>query len=137
MAYYDALVSKWATLTGTTASKLSQINTLTITGTVPTSFVVSGSQLLNCINWTEFSALTAAQQNNVLALCNNPSITGGSANASIIGPGMFLAYFSNHAGPTVLALIALAQSTVTPWWQANGYPGIFNTNDLVAAGNLT
>lgn len=144
MAYYDALVSKWATLTpGTTAQKLAQINTSTLTGSVPTSFYVTGSQILNCINWTEFAALTDAQQKNLLLLCAVPgSLLGGSGNTTFIVDGMILAYF-NVAGATVAALTALAKGTVTPWWQATvvqgggGLSSPVGLSDLVAAGGLT
>jgi hypothetical protein len=42
----------------------------------------------------------------------------------------------NVAGATIAALTALSKAAVQPWWQANGYPGPFNTNDLEAAGGL-
>lgn len=136
MAYYTALINQWGALApGTTAQKLAAINALTITGSVPTSFFLTGSQLLNCINYNEFKALTAAQQGNLLALCNSQgSLLGGSANTAFMAAGMILDYFSNKQGPTIMALTALAQATVTPWWQANNYPGPFTNNDLVAAG---
>lgn len=138
MAYYTALINQWASLTpGTTAQKLTQLNAMTVTGSVPTSFFVTGDKLLNCINWTEFNALTAQQQSNILALCQVPGgLLGGSTNTAFIVDGMILAYFP-IAGPTIAALTALAQATVQPWWQANGYPGPITNNDLVAAGGLT
>lgn len=134
MAYYTALIAQWGTLSGTTAVKLAAINALTVTGTIPTTFSTTGPQLLNCIKWSEFNALTAQQQSNLMALCNNPGpVTGGSAQVSLIAAGMFLAYFGVQS-QTITNLTALAQATVQPWWQANGYPGIFNNNDLIAAG---
>jgi hypothetical protein len=137
MAYYTALINEWPSLTGTTAQKLATLNAMTVTGSVPTSFYVTGAQVLNCINWTEFAALTAQQQSNLLMLCANPGpLLGGSGNTSFLVDGMILAYF-NHSGATVTALTALAQATVQPWWQANGYPGPFNNNDLIAAGGLS
>lgn len=140
MAYYTALINEWATLTGTTQQKLTAINALTVTGTVPSSLTVSGVQMLNCINWAEFNALTAQEQSNLLLLCAvdgvNGQILGGSANAGLIAGGMFLAYFS-HTGPTIAALTALAQGIVQPWWQANGYSSPISPSDLVAAGGLT
>lgn len=135
MAYYTALINQWAGLSGTTAQKLTAINALTVTGSVPTTIYITGAQLLNCINWTEFAALTAAQQSNLLLLCLNPGpLLGGSSNTSFLLVGMILAYFTNHSGPTIVALTALSQAVVQPWWQANGYPGLFNNNDLTAAG---
>lgn len=144
MSYYDALIAKWATLSpGTTAQKLVQINALTVTGSVPTTFYTTGDAILNCINWTEFAALTAQQQNNLLGMCRVPgSLLGGSAQTSHLVAGMILAYF-NVAGATVAALTALAQATVQPWWQATavqGGGGLSSTvtpADLAAAGGLS
>lgn len=137
MAYYDALIAKWATLTpGTTAVKLAQLNSITVTGAVPTSFYITGDQLLNCINYAEFKALVATDQNNILAICRTPGrLLGGSSNTSFIVDGLIIDKFP-LAGPTVAALTALAQGTVQPWWQANGYTGPFSQADLTAAGNL-
>lgn len=137
MAYYDALKTEWALLSGTTAQKLTAINALTVSGSVPTTLYVTGAQLLNCINWTEFAALTAQQQSNLLMLCANPGpLLGGSGNTAFVVDGMILAYFS-HAGPTVAALTALAQASSQPWWQANGYSSPIGSGDLAAAGGLS
>jgi hypothetical protein len=148
MAYYDAFIAAWnsvtqppAGVTGTgltaqmtTAQKLAALDAWTITGSIPTTLYVTGVQLLNCINWTEFNALTAQQQSNLLLLCAVPGLhLGGSANTAFITDGMILAYF-NVAGPTVAALTALAQGTVQPWWQANGYPRQFDLGDCGEAG---
>jgi hypothetical protein len=127
-------------LTGgmTTAQKLAAVNGWVITGVVPTTLYVTGTQLLNCINYAEFKALTATQQANLLALCNSPGLLiGGSANTAQMADGMILDYFTNHSGPTITALTALAQATATPWWQANGFTGPFSTTDLGLAGGLT
>ena len=139
MAYYDALISKWATLTpGTTAQKLAQINSLTVAGSIPTTIYVTGAQVANCINWTEFAALTSQQQSNLLALCANEGpLLGGSANTSRLLVGMLLAYF-NVAGATIANLTAMAQAL--PWWQATvaqgggGLSSPVNLNDVTAAG---
>jgi hypothetical protein len=138
MAYYTALINQWALLTpGTTAAKLAQINAMTVTGAIPTTLNVTGNQILNCINWTEFAALTAAQQQNLLLLCACPGqLLGGSANTTHLTDGMILAYF-NVAGATVANLTALAQAAVQPWWQVNGYTSPIGPGDLVAAGGLT
>lgn len=135
MAYYTALANEWATLTGTTAQKLAAINALTVTGVVPSTFYVTGAQILNCTNYGEFKLLTAAQQSSWLQLCaTQGSIQGG---ASSFAGGMAVAFFTNLSGPTITAMTALAQAIVTPWWQANGYTSPIGPNDLVAAGNLT
>lgn len=136
MAFYDALIAAWnnatqpppgVTGTGllagdTTAQKLAKVNAWTVTGSVPTVLSVTGVQLLNCVNYAEFKALAAAQQQNLLLLCLNPNpILGGSGNVALIADGMILDYFTNHAGPTITALTALAQAQVQSWSQANGY----------------
>jgi hypothetical protein len=139
-ANYAALVTLWGTLPGgdTTAQKLALVNAQTVTGSVPTTLYTTGAQLLNCINYAEFKALTTTQQANLMALCSNPGpLLGGSANTAFMAAGMILDYFTNHAGPTMAALTALAQAAVQPWWQANGFQGPIGTADLVLAGNLT
>ena len=150
-SYYAALIAAWnsatqppAGVTGTgltaqmtTAQKLAAVNGWTITGVIPTSTTVTGTQLLNCINYAEFKALTASEQINLLTLVNNGGmLVGGSANTALITDGMFLDYFS-HSGSTISALTNLAQAIATPWWQANGYSSAFNANDLQLAGGLT
>lgn len=148
MAYYTNLINGWNSvtqppagvtgiaLTGlATADKLTAINGWTVTGAVPTTLYVTGAQLANCINWTEFAALTATQQSNLLMLCANPGpLLGGSSNTAYLTDGMILAYFTNHSGPTVAALTALAQGAVQPWWQYSGYGGPFSQADLTLAG---
>jgi hypothetical protein len=152
MSYYTTLINAWngatqpptgvtgTALTGsmTTAQKLAAVNAWTVTGVVPTTMYATGVQVANCVNWTEFASLTAAQQLNLLTLLNQPGLLlGGSANTANLLVGMLLAYFTNHSGPTITALTALAQATVTPWWQANGYTSPFTATDLALAGNLT
>ena len=151
MAYYDTLKTAWnsatqpptgvtgTALTGlTTANKLIAVNNWTVTGSVPTTLYCTGPQLANCIDKTEFLALTAAQQQNLLLLCLSPGpLLGGSANTSHLTDGMILAYFTNLSGPTILALTALAQAVVQPWWQSVGSNGPVSLADLQLAGNLT
>ena len=135
MAYYDALIAKWPSVTGAdTATKLANLNAMTVTGSVPTVFSVSGAQIYNCLVPSEWLALTAAQQQNVRDIFglgdNIPAGTGTTVQT------VLLSIFAAGSG-TRANLVALAQATSQPWWQANGYPGIFNNNDLIAAGNLT
>jgi hypothetical protein len=158
MAYYTALITAWGVssagagalpsgVAGTslfglsTAAKTAAVNAWTVTGTIPTSTTFTGAQLANCINWTEFAALTAAQQTNLLQMCCIPGpLLGGSANASFLPIGMIVASFTNASGPTRLALLALANSLVQPWWSvsvANGGGGLggpVGPNDALAAG---
>lgn len=142
MAYYDALIAKWATLTpGTTAAKLAQINAMTASGSIPTTIFVSGADVLNCIDFAEFNALTDARQKNLLTLCATPGLLmGGSAQTSKILAGMIIAYFPG-GGPTILALTAMSKAM--PWWKATVAQGGGELNgpvlpsDLEQAGGLT
>lgn len=150
MSYYSNLIAAWnnatqppagvsgTALTGlTTAQKLAAVNGWAVTGSSPTAFGITGVQIANCINWTEFAALTAQQQSNVLALCSQPGLyIGGSAETAHLVDAMIIAYFPS-AGPTLTALTALAQAQVQPWWQFAGYTSPIGPADLTAAGGLT
>ncbi len=143
MAYYDALVAKWATLTGTTQQKLDQINALTITGSVPTSFFTTGAAVLNCIAYSEFKVLTDQQKSNLLNMLAIPGpLLGGSANTAFMVDGMIIDYFLANGPITMAALTALAKAAVMPWWQApvssggGGLNSPVSTNDLLIAGGL-
>jgi hypothetical protein len=118
-----------------TAAKVAAVNGWTFTGAVPTTIYVTGAQVANCINWTEFAALTAAQQSDLLALLNSPGpLLSGSAQLAQLLPGMLLAYFTNHSGPTITALTALAAAAVQPWTLANGYGAGITITDAQLAG---
>lgn len=153
-AYYSALQTAWnssiqpptgVTGTGlssadTTNQKLAKVNAWTVTGSVPTSLTVHGSDILNCVAFSEFNALTAVQQSNVLALGSNPGLLlGGSANVSLLTAGMIVSYFPS-SGTTIANLTNLAKATTQSWAQANGYPynssvtGNLNQGDTAAAG---
>lgn len=135
MAYYDALITEWATLTGTTAQKLAAINVLTVTGQVPTLTFVTGSQLFNCLVWGEFNALTAAQQTTLMQLCAIPGQLEGGSASPFVAP--FFGSLGSKMPTTIANLVALAQAVVTPWWQANSYSSPISQSDLAAAGGLT
>lgn len=152
MAYYDALIAAWngatqppvgvtgAPLTAqmSPAQKIATINGWTITGSLPTSFFVTGAQVLNCINYAEFKALTATQQSNLLAMLAVPgNLLGGSGSVAFMVDGMIIDFFLAAGPKTIAALMALAQASVTPWWQANGYSSAIGASDLAAAGGLT
>jgi hypothetical protein len=151
MTNYAPLIAAWnsttqpptgvlgtALATGmTTQQKLNAVNGWVITGSVPTVLSVTGPQVANCINWTEFNALSSTAQINILTLCNSPGpLVGGSANTTFLVDGMILASFTTGS-KTIAALTALAQAAVTPWWQQNGFTGPFTTTDLGLAGGLT
>jgi hypothetical protein len=154
MSNYTALIAAWNNVTqpppgvtgtgllggDTTAQKITKVNAWTVVGSVPTSFFVTGNQLVNCVNYAEFKALSTTQQLNLLSMFACPgNLLGGSANTTFLVDGMILDYF-NVAGPTVAALTALAKGTVQAWWQApvasngGGLTGPVSLADTQAAG---
>lgn len=143
MAYYDALVAKWATLApGTTAAKLAQINALTVTGAaIP--MIVPSYEIYECIDAAEFTALSAANQTLVRDIVGMGTVNGSPGTKT---RARMVALFTNASGPTRLALAALAAKYDTPqipWATApvalngGGLGAMVAPSDLVQAGNLT
>ena len=94
----------------TTQQKCDAVNAWTVVGQIPTSMLVTADAVFNCIAWSEFAVLTAAQQQNVLLMCAVPGqLLGGSANVAHMLPGMLVAYFP-VAGVTIANLTALARA---------------------------
>jgi hypothetical protein len=131
VAYYDLLIAKWPSVTGANVTaKLANLNGQTVTGAVPSAFTVTGSDIYNCLVGSEWTALTAANQQNVRDIFNLPTVHLGTAATAQIA---LLAIFG--AGTATRAnLVALAQATSQPWWQANGYKAPINDVDLTTAG---
>lgn len=141
MAYYDALITKWGTLSGNTAAKLAAINALTVAG--PSApLLVPTYKIYNVLDPTEFGALSAANQQRVrdiLSMGTVDASTGTNARTfmlSIFGAGT----------TTRAALVALAgaiESTTILWWQATvaqgggGLTSPVSAADLAAAGGLS
>lgn len=138
MAYYDALITKWSTLTpGTAAQKLAQLNAMTVTGSIPTTISIPGVQVFNCIDYTEFKALTDAKKSQMLAALAVPGgLLGGSANTSHLLVGMLLDFFT-PGGATITALTALSKGLTQTWTSANGYPDAQNGGGGITQVDLT
>lgn len=118
----------------TTAEKLADLDAWTISGVIPTSIQISGAAIANAVAWSEFNALTAQQQDNLLGLFQiDGLLLGGSTNVSLLSDGMMISYFSSTT-TTRANLTALAQAQVTPWWQANGYTSPISLTDLSLVG---
>jgi hypothetical protein len=148
MAYYTALINAWnsvtqppAGVTGTgltglsTANKLIAINVWTVVGT-PVKAILSPSQILNAIVFADLAALTQLQVSQLTLL-----LAGTAIDASP-GTSIRLGIQALFAGKTATlanlgALVAPFDSPSVPWWQANGYSGPINGNDLGNAGGLT
>lgn len=130
MSYYDALIAAWNSTTQppvgvlgsalvstmTTVQKITVVNAWTVSGSVPTTIYVTGTQIANCINFTEFNALSTTKQASILTLCTIPgALLGGSGNTTHIAPGLIIANFTTGS-QTIAALTALASATT--WWSA-------------------
>ena len=143
MAYYDALIAKWATLTpGTTAAKLAQINALTVTTGIPLPCILKPSQILNACVAADLIGLSAANIGLVQLL-----LTGELVDASN-GTTIRSVFQTLFAGKTTTlaqlgALVTPFDSPTIPWWQgtiAQGGGGLsspVSSSDLAAAGGLT
>jgi len=143
MAYYDALIAKWATLTpGTTAAKLAQINALTVDTGVAKPMVVSPSQIINAIIPADLASLTTAQVSFLTLVLAGSDVdaSGGTTVRSAI-----LTIFAGKTN-TINSLAALAapfDNGRMPWWQATvaqgggGLNGPVTINELIGAGGLT
>lgn len=136
MAYYDALVAKWATLSpGSTAQKLAAINAATVAG-APQRAVLAPSQILNAIAFADLAALTQLQVTQLTLLLAGSSVDASAGTSIRAGiQALFSGKTATLANPGTL--VAPFDNPVVPWWQANGYTGPFSNADLVAAGNLT
>lgn len=154
MAYYDALVAKWATLTGTTAEKLAAVNALTVAGPnidVPASEVIGYLALNGKLSALQAyaasppsgataGAVTAAKE--LIALFSLPTFATFQMSNSIVygGVSQFLGALASDPASGVTSqdeasLLAMA-ATALPWWQSAGYTSPINENDLAAAGGL-
>jgi hypothetical protein len=135
MAYYDALVTKWATLTpGTTQAKLDQLNAMTVAGPAQ-QMLVPTYAIYNALVPADFQALTAAQQQLVRDVLSMGTVdVSPGTNARVVLQAVFSGKPNTIA--SFAALAAKYDATQVPWWKANGYSSSFNTNDLEAAGGL-
>lgn len=131
MAYYDLMIAKWATLTGTTTEKLAALNAAT--QALPTKMIVPTYLIYNCIVPSEWNALTDVQRQSIRDI-----LTLGTADVSsgtnvrnmillVFGPG-------TQTRTNLVASAATFDNTTIPWWQANGYARPFDMGDVAGAG---
>jgi hypothetical protein len=141
MAYYDALVVKWATLTGTTDQKLTSINALTVAKGSANPAILTPSQIINACVPADIASLTSAQVTLFTLL-----LQGGTVDASV-GTTVRAGIIAIFTGKTTTmnqlgALVAPFDSPTIPWWQATvtqgggGLSGPIGPNDLIGAGGL-
>lgn len=139
MAYYTALISTWGTLSGTTASKLAQINALTVAGD-PQPAIIPVNKIVNAIAPADLLALTTNQLLTLqLILFGNTSVDGSP------GTTVRLVFQQIFTGKTVTlaalgALVAPFDTPQIPWWSApiskggGGLVAMVQPSDLTSAG---
>lgn len=134
MAYYDAMIAKWGTLSpGTTAAKLSQLNAATAAAT-PQRAILSPSSILNAVVFADLAALTQLGVTQLTLLLQG-SLVDASAGTSIRAGIQQLFAGKTQTLNNLGALVAPFDTpAVVPWWQANGYPRTFDLGDVTAAG---
>lgn len=136
MAYYDALIAKWATLTpGSTAAKLAQINASTVAAPAQKVFL-SPSAILNAVVFSDLAALTQLQVTQLTLL-----LQGSTIDASV-GTPIRLGIQALFAGKNVTlaqlgALVSPFDNPTQLWWASAGYSSAISVDDLAAAGGLT
>jgi hypothetical protein len=146
VAYYDALIAAWNSVTqpptgvtgqgllagDTTAQKCTKINGWTMVGPVPAVVLISAWQLYDNIVVTEYDALTAPNQtivNNILAMGNVNCASGSNARRRL------LAVFPSGT-TTNTDLTSLFASYYAPqqdWCFVNHYP----THGPSGPGNIS
>jgi hypothetical protein len=146
MAYYDALIAKWSTLTGSTAEKLAQLNALTVPGqqrAVPVLQVMTYLRTNNL--WLPIKAAVATSAGAAAAVDYNSDPRVETIDVTLPIVQSMLADLVAHnllSAQNVADINALAATTI-PWWQATvaqgggGLSSPVTSPDLVAAGNLT
>lgn len=135
MTYYDALIAKWATLTGDTATKLAAVNAATVAGpNVPVPVLQVMAYLRTNNLWMAIKAsptpgaMAAVDYNSdprVQTLDVSLPIVRGML-ADLVGHGLLAQAASDE-------VVAMGTPTI-PWWQANGYSRAFDLGDINTAG---
>jgi hypothetical protein len=126
MAYYDALIAKWAQApAGTTASKITWVNSQTLNGhAIP--MIVPTYNIYNLIVRSEFDALSAALQQSVRDILSMGTVDGSPGTQ--IRSRIIQIFPNGTATFTNLNNYAKAFDTPqVPWWGvpvANGGGGL-------------
>jgi len=161
MGYYDALVAKWSTLTGTTSEKLDAVNALTVPGPnvdVQISAVVGVMALSGA--YLSVSAFAQGSSNgspthdaalsyaklfiSILTMPNAPSFAMSDPTDNAVITGMMDAILAQETavpGSTGFTqairdkLIALS-ATSLPWWKASVADGGGGLSSTVSVDDL-
>lgn len=140
MAYYDALIAKWGTLSGTTQAKLTTINALTVNGTAQPA-IIPTYKIYNAIVPADFTSLTAANQQLIRDIFGMGTVDASpGTNVRTVVQNIFTGKATTLAN--LGALVAPFDTPQIPWWQATvaqgggGLSSPVAPVDLAAAGGL-
>ena len=151
MAYYDALIAKWATLTGTAEEKLAAINALTLVNDVEVSAVEGMLSLAGSLtameDWIAANPSPSATRTAIKELLRTISsphtftfVTSNPQVLAALTQSLSLMVAANLITQAQMdALLALSNSA-TPWVTAGvgqggaGLSGPCTLDDLAAAG---
>lgn len=146
MAYYDAMVAKWATLSGDTAAKLAALNAMTVPASnIPVPVLQVMTYLRTNNLWMAIKAAIATSPGAAAAVDYNSDPRVQTLDVSLpIVQGMLADLVAhNLLTQTQSNEIIAMGAPLLPWWQApvaaggGGLSGPVSAADLAAAGNLT
>jgi hypothetical protein len=133
MAYYDALIAKWAQApAGTNDQKLTWVNAQTATGAA-IRMIVPAYEIYNRTDRTEYKALAAADETAVQRNLA-PATVDYSASSSL--RAFYLSIFpaGSKTQQNLAPYVATFDTPTIPWWKSAGYPVAITPADLVKAG---
>lgn len=142
--YYDALVAKWPTLSGTTAEKLAAINALTLAGpNVPVPVLQVMTYLRTNNLWMAIKASATPGAQAAVDYNSDPRVQTLDVSLPIV-QGMIADLVTHSLLTQTQANEIIAMGNVgIPWWKTpvasggGGLSGPITMADLQAAGNLT
>lgn len=137
MAYFDALVAVWATLSGSLNENLAAINALTVPGpTAPVPVLQIMTYLRSRALWLPIKAAQATCVGAAAAVDYNSDPRVQTLDLSLPIAQAMLGDLVSHAllSKEQADEITAMGNTTLPWWQVNGYRGPITGQDLVDAG---
>lgn len=138
MAYYDALIAFWPSVTGdSTAVKLAALNAMTAAGPDQKVLIVDATNYLR-INgvWLGIKAAAGTVPAAAAAVDIVQDLRQDTLDFSLpiipylVGALVTAELITQDQADGLTAL----KNTIVPWWQANGYPREFDLGDIAAAG---
>lgn len=147
MAYYDALIAAWNSVTQppigvvsgtaitggmTTQQKINAVNSWLIVG-VTQPMVVSPAVILNACVASDLAALSVTQLQLLQLLLSGTSVD--ASNGTTLRAAIIAIFTGKPSLTSLAALAALYDTPHVPWWQfAGGLSTPVGVNDAIGAG---